>query len=82
MTKQEFKRIFKVAQESQNMTNTEVDEAVVALGGIAYGSDRRLATTRQCAWFVRYQCLYLNGEWDMAELENTQFYFRKVDLLD
>lgn len=82
MTKQEFKRIYTVAQETQEMTETEIIQAIDALGGIAYGTDRRIATTKQCAWWVRYHGLMFNGEWDMTELANTQIYFRKVDLLD
>jgi hypothetical protein len=82
MTKQEFKRIYTTSQEQQVLSPEEQEQAIVALGGIAYGTDRRLATTKQCAWWVRYHCLFINGSWDMQELENHQIYFRKVDLLD
>ena len=82
MTKQEFKRIYKVAQDQITLTESEQDQAITALGGIAYGTDRRIATTKQCAWWVRYHCLMFNGDFDMKELADTQYYFRKVDLLD
>jgi hypothetical protein len=84
MTKQEFKRVYAVAQEPQTMTEDESYQAYVALGVIGIPSDksRRLATVKMCAVFLRYHALQFNNVWDMQELENFQIWYRKVDLLD
>ena len=84
MTKQEFKRIYTLAQEPQNMTDAERDQAIIALEGIGIFSDksRRMATSKMCAYFLRFHTLQFNGLTDMQELENFQIWYKKVDLLD
>ena len=44
---------------------------------------KRIATKEQAAYILNYQCLYLNGEYDMQEMENMRYaYCKYVDLLN
>ena len=79
----EFKKVYKYAIDNKiEMSQDEVEECVDALEGIAIERDRRVATIKQCAWFLRYHCVMFNGQWDMEELLNFREWYKKVDLLD
>jgi hypothetical protein len=80
MTKTEFK-IAKNHQYSVN--NTFCREAEIALNGLYVDKYKRIATKEQAAYILNYQCLYLNGEYDMQELNNMRYaYCKYVDLLN
>ena len=30
---------------------------------------------------IRYQCIYLNGDWDLSALKQMQMFFRNIDVI-
>lgn len=81
MDANDFKRVFALAKDKEF---SWLDIDCEALYGLYLSSFKRVSVPiRVAAAMVKYQCMYLNGEWDSVELDEMRKSFRlKVDLLD
>ena len=64
MTNQQFKQVFEYANKGPTK---EVDCS--ALYGLVFSTEERYATIEAAATFLVWQCMNLNGEWMLDELE-------------
>lgn len=84
MTKKEFKEVFKIAVNHEYITsNTLENETMQIFEGLLCEDKKRIATRKHCAYMLNYQCKYLNGEYDMQEVEKIrEAYLKFVELID
>ena len=82
MTRKEFAKLVSKAEKGPVFENLQdVNAALIPFDGCALHNERFLATEKQVINFIRYQCLYLNGDWDMRELEECAKIARRIDLI-
>lgn len=67
MNKMEFKAAFEIANSDKDLSG--VDDSPLFGCGLK-GFQPVHTTLEAVAKLVRYQALYLNGNWDMAEVDN------------
>lgn len=87
MNADQFRRAFAIADKRDATGRCEIDlsnEDDSQFDGCALpGFQPIVATVRQVAKLMRYQAMYLNGRWDMEELNELQRLLRhKVTILD
>jgi hypothetical protein len=66
-----------------NLSNTEIISAHEFFSGCAYSdweNKRGIVPEAQACYMLGYQCMCLNGEWDVLELNNCKLYWKYVTL--
>ena len=83
MTRKQFGVLIEIAQQGPVAeTAEEIWKLMEPFDGCALHKNRFYATTKQVIQFIRYQCMYLNGEWNHQELESCANIAKRIDLLE
>lgn len=71
----------KLTQKANLRPDLSKPEEYDSLMGLALHQERRMVSEGGAIAFIRYQAMQFNGLLDMAELENLQWCFKRVDIV-
>lgn len=84
MTRKQFTELVNEAKKSsvpeKNSYFTDYQNFIEA-----WRHDRRTRwylSKNACICIIRYQAMYLNGDWDTEELATLQKFFKNIDIID
>lgn len=82
MTKNEFSEAVKLAKDSTRDLSAIDDSIVFGCGLPDFNNGQKLVVTLEIvAKFIRWQCQYLGGGWDMEEMQNCFWIAKRKFLL-